>query len=418
MKDLIDYQDPKTLISSVINESDIINILPCDDVQHQGKFFFKISPIDSLCPDMLCYLSVSLKSLKVAANKATTRILEPSYIGVGHWRLSHIFLSREDIQQMFRGTDPVEVERTQRKLLTWCNYDEQLSICKSIITIVNKHQGLETRLQKLTESVTAIEEHCMTIYEIRKIPYIVTLWDIQKECVAIEAQCAELISNCSVNYQNYRLDILHQMMESIKDTQKQSDDLQIKICRESIPDFSVIPQNTQEELSSQSPHMSYIKIIINNCGTFFNPSLSINKPLNTLSNSLLQEKKRLLLESIGTFKYRLGKINFDARSLKPSENEHYDALCCPLSHDIMDDPIDIYGHVYDRKSLEKLFSNNDKNPESILDPLTTYPINRTMLRARRTNLQVTEKILQFVVQQECQYAKVTSAPVATLAMKF
>jgi hypothetical protein len=50
------------------------------------------------------------------------------------------------------------------------------------------------------------------------------------------------------------------------------------------------------------------------------------------------------------------------------------AFCCPITHDIMIDPVtDCFGHTYERKAIEQWYLNNSKSPN--------------------TNLQVTNKNL-------------------------
>ena len=115
------------------------------------------------------------------------------------------------------------------------------------------------------------------------------------------------------------------------------------------------------------------------------------------------EQVSLLLRNFGTFSYRLNESEFDETRLRAEDKEVYTRLCCPISHEIMNDPITVTtaNQTYDREWLKAYFKANG-NPETLLCPLTRLPIQRSEL-TKITNSDVKNDIDMFVSQQETEF---------------
>jgi hypothetical protein len=115
------------------------------------------------------------------------------------------------------------------------------------------------------------------------------------------------------------------------------------------------------------------------------PALSIEtKPL-LKDNS----KKQYVKETPKTYEEKLAAIGFNSNNLDPLVLKTYNSFICPISQEIMNDPVIASdGNTYERKEIQKIIDNN--NPTS---PLTRAPLNKTLT----SNLNLKSQIDEFVI---------------------
>lgn len=108
-----------------------------------------------------------------------------------------------------------------------------------------------------------------------------------------------------------------------------------------------------------------------------------------------------LLRHINVFQKRLKKINFSETKLDQEERAEYAALHCPISQEIMSEPILLSsGKTYDRYSLISYFEHLGR-PVKIPDPLTRQQIYSSELDdSKNLNLTMKHNIETFVCRQE------------------
>ena len=124
-----------------------------------------------------------------------------------------------------------------------------------------------------------------------------------------------------------------------------------------------------------------------------------------------QNKKILnLLSQYNPLKNIFNKINFD--TLSEEDRIEYSNCLCPLSLEMMSDPITIttvsinpktqqntsYTHTYDRKSLQDYFKAKN-NPDSIKCPFNSGIISNNVLM-QPTDLEIKNKIKLFIDKQQ------------------
>ena len=124
--------------------------------------------------------------------------------------------------------------------------------------------------------------------------------------------------------------------------------------------------------------------------------------IQLLEQEGVNNKALYILKNFTTFQYRLQEIDFNVHNMNDSEFDNYNLLLCPISGEIMNDPITLSSQqTYDRQSLRAFFKSNN-NPDTLPDPLTRLPIQYNEVDGTETNAIMQNNINDFVSKQEAK----------------
>ena len=130
-----------------------------------------------------------------------------------------------------------------------------------------------------------------------------------------------------------------------------------------------------------------------------------------------------LLETFGTFHYRLREIRFGEAKLDKEGLELYASVRDPITFEIMNDPIALSsGITYDRNSIIKWFESQKspithKIPEILPCPVTRLPIRRDELN-NKTHVITKNMIEHFVRREELIFEGAVRTTESALSMGY